>query len=67
MFGPPDTYHYVPDDTTYALLFGGIVSINHRNLIKVVRAAFEKIAIWKGGSSEGPLFLGTKTFAFTEH
>lgn len=35
----------ISDDTTYADLFREIASINYRNLVKIVRATFEKVTI----------------------
>jgi hypothetical protein len=36
---------YFPEDTIYAVLFSEILSINGRNVIKIVIAIFEEIAI----------------------
>jgi hypothetical protein len=38
-------YHYVPEDTTCAVLFMDMVPINNWNLIKIVVAVFNEIAI----------------------
>jgi hypothetical protein len=38
-------YRYFPDEHTDAVLFTSVVSKNYWNVIKIARAAFEKIAI----------------------
>jgi hypothetical protein len=38
-------YHNFYDVTTDAVLFREMVSINYRNLVKIVRAVFDKVAI----------------------
>jgi hypothetical protein len=38
-------YHYFSEEITYAVSFKEIVSINYRNLIRIVGATLEKIAI----------------------
>jgi hypothetical protein len=43
-----------PEDTTYAILFMETVSINYWNLIKIMTAIFEKIAIVFGDHLKGP-------------
>jgi hypothetical protein len=40
-----NTCHYFPEDTTYAVLFREISSINWQILVKLVRAVFEKETI----------------------
>jgi hypothetical protein len=55
-FGPLDGIHYFPEDTTYAVLFREIVSINYQN-IRIIEALFEKVAILcVGVSLKGPYF-----------
>jgi hypothetical protein len=51
------SHHYCPEDTTYALLFKDMASINYWNLIRTVRAALEKIAILFLSPPEWSLFL----------
>jgi hypothetical protein len=48
-------HRYFPEDTTYAVSFAAMVSINYCNLIEIVRTIFYKIVFM--GPSEGPLFL----------
>jgi hypothetical protein len=51
------SYHYFSDDTTYAVLFGDIITITYWNLIKNVGGIFEKIAIFCFGTHlKGPYF-----------
>jgi hypothetical protein len=38
-------YHYLPEDTTNAVWFTELVSINYWNLIEIVGAVFKKISI----------------------
>jgi hypothetical protein len=44
--GPQCAYPYFPEDTTYAVLFTELVSMNRRNLFKVVIAGFGKMLIF---------------------
>lgn len=39
------TYPYFPEDTINVVSFREVLSINYRNLIKIVGAVFKKIAI----------------------
>jgi hypothetical protein len=38
-------YYYFPEGTTCAVLFKEMLSINDRNLIKIITAVLEKITI----------------------
>jgi hypothetical protein len=50
-------YHYFSEEATYAVSFQEIISINCRNLIRIVGAALEKIAILCfGGYLKGSCF-----------
>jgi hypothetical protein len=42
--GPYCAYRYLPEDTAYAVIFRAMVFTNYWNLIKTIRAVFERIA-----------------------
>jgi hypothetical protein len=41
-----------------------MVSINYWNSITIIRAIFEKIVLFWGGSPEEPVFVGASMFIF---
>jgi hypothetical protein len=51
-------WHYFSNDTTCAVLFKEMVSLSCGNLIKIIQAVSEKIAIWGRGEGylKGPYF-----------
>jgi hypothetical protein len=53
-------YWYFTEDDAYAVLFTEMVSIYYWNLIKFVKASFEKIHILYFGPCEGPQFTGQR-------
>jgi hypothetical protein len=64
-FGPLYVVCYSPEDVTHEVLLRKMVSINGWNLIKIVRAVFERIEILYLGSCEGPLIFGIRIAIFT--
>jgi hypothetical protein len=54
--GPPCEYSYFPEDRTYTDLLTEVASMNDRNLMKMIKAAFAKnyhFVFW--GQSEEPI------------
>jgi hypothetical protein len=50
-------YHYIPEYTTYVVIFRAIGSTDDRNFIKNFQAAFKKIVIFFLAAFVGPLIL----------
>jgi hypothetical protein len=44
-FGHYKTYNYIPVHINYTVLFRGVVSINHKIVMKILTIIFQKIAI----------------------
>jgi hypothetical protein len=58
---------FSPEDTSYAPLFKGMVSLNWWNSIKIVKHVLNKIAIYTFGSIWGATVLGAGMFIITGH
>jgi hypothetical protein len=52
-------YRYFPEDATYADLFREIISINYRDVIKIVGVVFVKIAILSLGARLNSAYFWT--------